>query len=371
VLERLPDIDELTCLRSLLRTRVSEVLPMDDALRVIDRCDAAVDRLIADRTSRDIAALQSVAFLDPLTGVGNRRALERDLSRELARAIRHDRKVAVAAIDLDGLKRINDDHGHAAGDQALRSLARVLSETVRTGDGVYRVGGDEFVVVLPETDGEIVAPLLGRCLTAAPRFSYGVATAPEDGTKASQLLDVADARLIEDRRTVRGKVPAAAGRRGRGTTGTTTLDEQGDDIVIDIGSSGSAGRGVFEEIVIVSRERTLDIEVVLRIDRATVRGRAGGSSVAAAAPQVAAGAVVDALISVDPDLAGAHIDGAEIIRVGSLSVAVVTVLLPSGGGDDRYTGAALVRDRGPLEASARAMLDALNRRVARATGVTV
>jgi len=221
VLGRLPEVEELTALRSLLRTRVSTAMPLDEAIEVLDRCDAAVDRLIADRTSRDVAALQSVAFLDPLTGVGNRRALERDLTRELARAVRHERKVSVAAIDLDGLKRINDDHGHPAGDQALRSLARVLVETVRTGDSVYRVGGDEFVVVLPETDGETVPPLLERCLAAAPRFSFGVATAPEDATKSGPLLDLADARLIEGRRTARANAGAKAGARGRRAAGTT------------------------------------------------------------------------------------------------------------------------------------------------------
>ena len=79
--------------------------------------DELLDRLVACIVQSKLVSLESAAFLDPLTGVGNRRALERDkLARELAHAFRHGRPVAVAAVDVDGLKRINDTHGHAAGD---------------------------------------------------------------------------------------------------------------------------------------------------------------------------------------------------------------------------------------------------------------
>jgi len=354
VLGALPDVAELSVLRDVLRAHLRAVTPIDDTIDAVGRADRAIDRLVADRTSRDVAALQSVAFLDPLTGVGNRRALERDLPRELARAKRRSTKVSVAAIDLDGLKGINDEHGHAAGDVALQGLANGLIETLRLGDAVYRVGGDEFVVVLPETDATVVAPVLDRCLSSAPRFSFGVATAPDDATTASLLLDVADSRLLAGRRNSRARRPT-----------TATSDRE---VVIDLERRRTAERpAVFDEMTVVTRERTLDVEVVLRVEHATVRGRGAGSSVAAAAPQIAAGAVVDALTALDPELAGAHIDGAEIMRVGSSSVAVVTILLPTDSGEARYTGAAFVRDRGPLEASAKAMLHALNRRMSNVT----
>jgi diguanylate cyclase (GGDEF)-like protein len=357
LLGALPNIDELTVLRDVLRARLRGARPLDDALEILGRADAAIDRLVADRTNRDVAALQSVAYLDPLTGVGNRRALERDLARELSRASRSERKVSVAAIDLDGLKRINDEHGHGAGDMALQSLARALVETIRVADTVYRVGGDEFVVVLPETDGSAVAPLLGRCLTAAPRFSFGVATAPDDATTAGQLLDVADGRLL-------------AGRRADRAPQDTRSEGDSDRLVIELGPRRPTSRaGVLEEIVVVSRERTIEVEVGLRVEGRAVRGRAEGSNVGAAGPHVAASAVIAALVSVDPTLADAHIDGAEIVRIGTSPVAVVTVVLPAGGGEDRFTGAAVVRDRGPLEAAARAMLGALGRRLSRVAGV--
>jgi hypothetical protein len=219
------------------------------------------------------------------------------------------------------------------------------------------VGGDEFVVVLPETDGSAVGPLLGRCLTAAPRFSFGVATAPDDAMTAGQLLDIADGRLLAGRR---------AGRAPQDARPATAADH----LVIELGAQHSTPRaGVLEEIVVVSRERTVDVEVALRVEGRAVRGRASGSNVGAAAPQVAARAVIDALVSVDPNLADAHIDGAEIVRIGTSPVAVVTVVLPSGEGEDRFTGAAVVRDRGPLEAAARAMLGGLARHLSRIAGV--
>jgi diguanylate cyclase (GGDEF)-like protein len=349
----LPDVRELSLLRDVLRGHLRSARPLDDAIDAVGRGEEAIDRLVTDRTSRDVAALQSVAFLDPLTGVSNRRALSRDLPRELSRAKRRGTKVSVAAIDLDGLKRINDEFGHGAGDIALQGLAHALVETLRLGDTVYRVGGDEFVVVLPETDGSVVAPLLGRCLTSAPRFSFGVATAPDDASTASQLLDVADSRLLSGRRNERSPRAPATG---------SPIDE----VVIELDKHRAGERpAVFDEMTVVTRERTLDVEVVLRLEHTTVRGRADGSNVGTAAPQVAAGAVVDALTAIDPDLANAHIDGAEIMRVGTSSVAVVTVMLPTAAGEARYTGAAFVRDRGPLEASAKAMLHALNRRMGR------
>jgi len=358
VLGALPDVPELSVLRDVMRAHLRAATPLDDALDAVGRADRAIDHLVADRTSRDVAALQSVAFLDPLTGVGNRRALERDLPRELARAKRRSTKVSVAAIDLDGLKGINDEHGHAAGDVALQGLANGLVESLRLGDAVYRVGGDEFVVVMPETDATVVAPVLDRCLTSAPRFSFGIATAPDDATSASLLLDVADSRLLAGRRNTRAHRPA-----------NETSERE---VVIDLERRRAVERpAVFDQMTVVTRERTLDVEVVLRVEQATVRGRGAGSRVAAAAPQIAAGAVVDALTALDPDLAGAHIDGAEIMRVGSSSVAVVTVLLPTDSGEARYTGAAFVRDRGPLEASAKAMLHALNRRMSNLTPTDV
>jgi diguanylate cyclase len=91
-------------------------------------------------------ALREYALADPLTGIANRRALEEELKRALANADRVKQALHLAYIDLDGFKRINDDHGHDAGDRFLIEIARALKLGVREGDFVARIGGDEFVV---------------------------------------------------------------------------------------------------------------------------------------------------------------------------------------------------------------------------------
>lgn len=97
---------------------------------------------------------QQSARRDPLTNLPNRLALEEMLTAEVSRAARFQRPFAVGILDCDGLKRLNDEHGHAAGDQALRRLGALLRRSVRRYDGVFRLGGDEFAFILPETHRE-------------------------------------------------------------------------------------------------------------------------------------------------------------------------------------------------------------------------
>lgn len=97
---------------------------------------------------------QQSARRDPLTNLPNRLALEEMLRAEFGRAARFQRPLALAVLDCDGLKRLNDERGHLAGDQALRRLGDLLRRSVRCYDGVFRLGGDEFVLVLPETSRE-------------------------------------------------------------------------------------------------------------------------------------------------------------------------------------------------------------------------
>lgn len=94
---------------------------------------------------------QQSARRDALTNLPNRLALEEMLTAEVSRAARFHRPLAVGILDCDGLKRLNDEYGHAAGDQALRRLGDLLRRSVRRYDGVFRVGGDEFAFILPET----------------------------------------------------------------------------------------------------------------------------------------------------------------------------------------------------------------------------
>ncbi len=162
-------------------------------LTMVNACRGATDEL------------QRAAFSDPLTGCSNRRAFERDLDRELARCARAELDLSIVAIDLDGLKAVNDTAGHAAGDERLVHLVDTLRRALRSMDGVYRLGGDEFGVVLPDTSLEDAAVVMARATRlGAPPFSWGTASYSSTGcVNVADLLAVADADLYARRRVVR------------------------------------------------------------------------------------------------------------------------------------------------------------------------
>src|SRR5439155_7811036 len=104
------------------------------------------------RTLALTAALQRRATTDALTGLANRRHLTAAIDTEVRRARRTGRALSLAILDIDHFKRINDTHGHPGGDAVLREIAAVLRETTRAGDILGRIGGEEFAVLMPETD---------------------------------------------------------------------------------------------------------------------------------------------------------------------------------------------------------------------------
>ena len=198
-------IGQLVCLREALRRRVAGRLPVHEMVETHDRLQMIIDRAIGVAAARMTERLQQQAFVDALTGLLNRRALERDLRREAGRAARHGRRFSLMVIDLDGLKRVNDNDGHAAGDAHLKSLAQALRSALRIGDTAYRIGGDEFLLLLPETDEGRAQAVASRITAAgAPFFSWGSVTYPDDGTDSDELVDLADKRLFEQRRIRRG-----------------------------------------------------------------------------------------------------------------------------------------------------------------------
>jgi diguanylate cyclase (GGDEF)-like protein len=169
---------------------------------------------------------------DSLTGLLNRRAFEDRWSGEVARARRYGRPISVAAIDIDYFKQFNDTHGHAAGDIALQCVARVLRSHIRGGDFVARVGGEEFMVALPETNTTAamrVAELLREAVATNPvsipgrhepvpvSISIGVASWPDHGGEVTRLLDRADDRLYEAKLAGRDQVKGPQRRMGRET----------------------------------------------------------------------------------------------------------------------------------------------------------
>jgi diguanylate cyclase (GGDEF)-like protein len=165
-----------------------------------------IDALLA--RVREVEQLRRLAGRDELTGIANRRTFNDALRRELARTRRDGRPLAVLLFDLDGLKAINDQHGHQAGDEALRLVARFGSEALRNGDMLARLGGDEFGVVLPNTDElqaraighRIRALLAGQRTAGAPiRLSLGVAVTSGEESSEGALLLAADADLYCDK----------------------------------------------------------------------------------------------------------------------------------------------------------------------------
>ncbi len=151
--------------------------------------------------------LRVLAFRDPLTGLLNRRAMERVLERELARARRYGTPLCAVFVDLDDFKQVNDRYGHDCGDELLVHTARTLRKHSRTSDIVARFAGDEFVLILPgiaiaesrafmERIQAFLAshPLVCGENTVPVRFSYGVAAA-EGGMDAAGLLKQADEQL--------------------------------------------------------------------------------------------------------------------------------------------------------------------------------
>lgn len=164
--------------------------------------------------------LRSSATHDMLTGLLNRRTFEEQLHTELLRAQRSHEPLAVAMIDVDHFKRVNDTFGHHAGDLVLREIAALLRETVRRTDLAGRWGGEEFALLFPseslESAGRHLERLRSR-LEASPftlpqgellrlTISAGLALAPRDGQDALQLVRVADTRLLDAKRSGRNRV---------------------------------------------------------------------------------------------------------------------------------------------------------------------
>ena len=171
-----------------------------------ERIGRLVDKAMVVATASATDELQRAAFTDPLTGCANRRAFERDLERELARCARAELDLTVVALDVDGLKVVNDSEGHAAGDRLLVQLVETLRRALRSPDGIYRLGGDEFAVVLPDTSADDAGVVLARVVRmGAPSFSWGVASfLATNCADPAMLLSVADDALYERRRATRG-----------------------------------------------------------------------------------------------------------------------------------------------------------------------
>ncbi len=171
------------------------------------------------RHTHELERQRSLQLTDDLTGIFNRRALHTCLAAALARGRQYQEPVALAIVDQDGLKQINDAHGHPAGDRSIIAIASILSETRRASDSVARMGGDEFALVMPNTTAEGASQLLERITSTLAEepvalspavsmrlsVSYGIAsTGPERFESEEALLCSADNALYAMKRARHG-----------------------------------------------------------------------------------------------------------------------------------------------------------------------
>jgi len=176
----------------------------NDSLRAARFFAAPMATLLHD--SRTHRLLEEAALTDPLTRLPNRRAFDQVLSEELERARRYGYPLALAVMDLKGFKAINDSLGHATGDLALTKLAQMLEKERRSGDHLFRWGGDEFMAILPHTDKTEASAVAARYVQIIESIyfekhslgvSIGLASYPEDGSTSAELLTTADTRMYQ------------------------------------------------------------------------------------------------------------------------------------------------------------------------------
>ena len=178
---------------------------------------AAPDILLARiavhlRLTRSLRNLRDISLTDDLTGAYNRRHAIFSLREMFARSKRYGTQFSLIYFDLNGLKRINDEHGHMAGDLLLRSVVSVCEKLLRESDMLFRMGGDEFMVLCPDTDLKGTVVCAERMQEAVKGltivnqtvgFAYGIACSSEDYKDMDEMLQSADSSMYECKRKMR------------------------------------------------------------------------------------------------------------------------------------------------------------------------
>jgi GGDEF domain-containing protein len=172
-------IEQLVCLGEALRRRLFNHIPQGEADETHVRLEMIIDRAIGVAAQHAAARAEFQSLIDSATGLLNRHALERDLRREVARAVRYKRPVCVIVMCV-------------AEEEGLPAFAGALRDGVRAGDLAYRVAGDELAAVLAESGPPVGDTVIGRLEAGgAPDFTFGIAAYPDDGEDPETLLEVA------------------------------------------------------------------------------------------------------------------------------------------------------------------------------------
>jgi diguanylate cyclase (GGDEF)-like protein len=221
-----PLVSDGTVLGSLLVTMPPDSELVPDEEFVSDIAELAASAFASERR---LALTHAEARRDALTGLANRRALDERLEAALREAAAVEQELTIVLFDLDDFKRFNDSGGHAAGDAVLAQVARAATRVLRVGEELFRVGGDEFAVVVDggAEAGAQVADRIQGALQAQtrggslPTISAGVATYPHDATGGAALVAAADGALYASKRRGKSRVSstrprggASAGERG-------------------------------------------------------------------------------------------------------------------------------------------------------------
>ncbi len=236
------DLQETQCVQlwdeMLLRRReLSECLHRPVALKtaLVDvLASAGMFRVPIIMEYDALKELQLNAVTDALTGLYNRRLFGESFEKELNRARRYGQPLGLVILDLHRFKEVNDTHGHPRGDEVLRTAAATLKNALRTSDSAFRIGGDEFALLLPQTDAPQAMALSRRVemifaenlkplqITVGVNMDHGVANFPQDGEHADQLIRVADERLYRLKHASHGRSSGSSAASRAESTGTRT-----------------------------------------------------------------------------------------------------------------------------------------------------
>ena len=229
-----------------------------------DREQAAKDRQVAEAERRRAAAMLATACRDDLTRTLTRRAGRERLRAEIIRAHRSGTTLCVAFLDVDGLKRVNDAHGHRAGDEILAAVGIALREGLRAYDSVIRYGGDEFVCVIPGVEEQAAAAAVDRArsraaeLVAGTSFAAGYASLQSDDD-VDDIIHRADVDMYKNKRSPRRRThQATANNNHREWTASAPRPHRGEATVACGQCGGRLCLGDFSKVLDAAATRVAD-----------------------------------------------------------------------------------------------------------------